>query len=92
MISVALRLGAFAGSVGLWDTNPVLCMRGIVVSVAWKVASWYGLNRFLLPVIGMSGIPHGAHAPPVAGDIRSVYHPRKKHPRATAGQRFKELV
>ena len=66
MIGVALILGAFVGvaaffgvllnwnflMAGSASTNPVLLMLGIVLILAWKVAGWYGLDRFLLPILG----------------------------------------
>jgi thiosulfate dehydrogenase [quinone] large subunit len=66
MIGVALILGAFVGvaaffgvllnwnflMAGSASTNPVLLMLGIFLILAWKVAGWYGLDRFLLPLVG----------------------------------------
>jgi thiosulfate dehydrogenase [quinone] large subunit len=62
MIGIALIVGvaAFFGVLLNWNflmagtasTNPVLLMIGIAVILAWKVAGWYGLDRFLLPIIG----------------------------------------
>jgi len=66
MIGVALILGAFVGiaaffgalmnwnfiMAGAASTNPVLLMLGIVLILAWKVGGWYGLDRFLLPIVG----------------------------------------
>jgi thiosulfate dehydrogenase [quinone] large subunit len=66
MIGVALIVGAFVGiaaffgalmnwnfiMAGSASTNPMLLMLGIVLVLAWKVAGWYGLDRYLLPVIG----------------------------------------
>jgi thiosulfate dehydrogenase (quinone) large subunit len=78
MIGVALILGAFVGiaaffgallnwnflMAGTASTNPVLLILGIVLILAWKVAGWYGLDRFLLPMIGTPWTPRGEHAPP----------------------------
>jgi thiosulfate dehydrogenase (quinone) large subunit len=66
MIGAALIVGAFVGiaaffgalmnwnfiMAGSASTNPMLLMLGIVLILAWKVAGWYGLDRFLLPWIG----------------------------------------
>ncbi len=66
MIGVALILGAFVGvaaffgvvlnwnfiMAGSASTNPVLLMLGIFLILAWKVAGWYGLDRYLLPLVG----------------------------------------
>jgi thiosulfate dehydrogenase [quinone] large subunit len=66
LVGAALIVGAFVGiaaffgavlnwnflMAGAASTNPVLLMLGIVLVLAWKVAGWYGLDRFLLPLIG----------------------------------------
>jgi thiosulfate dehydrogenase [quinone] large subunit len=78
-IGVALILGAFVGvaaffgvllnwnflMAGSASTNPVLLMLGIVLILAWKVAGWYGLDRFLLPLIGTPWTERGEQAPSV---------------------------
>ncbi len=65
-IGTALIVGAFVGiaaffgalmnwnfiMAGSASTNPVLLMLGIVLILAWKVGGWYGLDRYLLPLIG----------------------------------------
>ena len=40
-------------------------MLGIVLILAWKVGGWYGLDRFLLPIIGTPWTQRGEQAPPV---------------------------
>ena len=66
LIGAALIVGAFVGiaaffgalmnwnflMAGAASTNPVLLMLGIVLILAWKVAGWYGADRYLLPLIG----------------------------------------
>jgi thiosulfate dehydrogenase [quinone] large subunit len=66
LIGAALIVGAFVGiaaffgalmnwnflMAGAASTNPVLLMLGIVLILAWKVAGWYGLDRYLLPAVG----------------------------------------
>lgn len=66
MIGVALILGAFVGiaaffgavlnwnfvMAGAASTNAVLFTLAILLMMAWKVAGWYGLDRFLLPMLG----------------------------------------
>ena len=78
LIGVALILGAFVGiaaffgallnwnflMAGAASTNPVLLMLGIALILAWKVAGWYGMDRFLLPIIGTPWTVRGEHAPP----------------------------
>ena len=53
-------LAAFAGSflnlnfmlAGTASINPVLFTISILLMLAWKVAGWYGLDRWLLPRLG----------------------------------------
>ncbi len=66
LIGVALVLGAFVGIAAFfgglmnWNfmlagsasTNPVLFLAAIVLILAWKVAGYYGLDRYLLPALG----------------------------------------
>ena len=37
---------------GSASTNPVLFTAAIGLMLAWRVAGWYGLDRFLLPLLG----------------------------------------
>ncbi|HNP71832.1 MAG TPA: DoxX family membrane protein [Kouleothrix sp.] len=66
LIGVALIVGAFVGiaaffgallnwnfiMAGAASTNAVLFTLAILLIMAWKVAGWYGLDRFLLPIVG----------------------------------------
>ena len=66
LIGVALILGAFTGvaafggSVMNWSfvmagtasTNMLLFGLAVLLMLAWKVAGWYGLDRWLLPALG----------------------------------------
>lgn len=66
LVGVALILGAFVGitaffgafmnwnfiMAGTASTNALLFVLAIVLMLAWKVAGWYGLDRWLLPIIG----------------------------------------
>jgi thiosulfate dehydrogenase [quinone] large subunit len=66
LIGIALILGAFVGiaaffgafmnwnfiMAGTASTNALLFVIAIVLILAWKVAGWYGLDRFLLPIVG----------------------------------------
>ena len=66
LIGIALILGAFVGiaafaggflnwnfiMAGTASTNGLLFAIAIVLMLAWKVAGWYGLDRWLLPLIG----------------------------------------
>ncbi|MEO8289265.1 MAG: DoxX family protein [Chloroflexota bacterium] len=37
---------------GSTSSNPILLLLGILLILAWKVAGWIGLDRWLLPVLG----------------------------------------
>jgi thiosulfate dehydrogenase [quinone] large subunit len=66
LVGAALIVGAFVGiaaffgalmnwnfiMAGSASTNPMLLMLGIFLILAWKVAGWYGLDRYLLPLLG----------------------------------------
>ncbi|NTU85217.1 MAG: DoxX family protein [Chloroflexales bacterium] len=66
LIGIALILGAFVGiaafaggflnwnfiMAGTASTNAFLFALAIVLMLAWKVAGWYGLDRWLLPLFG----------------------------------------
>jgi thiosulfate dehydrogenase [quinone] large subunit len=66
LIGVGLILGAFVGfaaffgallnwnfiMAGTASTNGLLFAISIALILAWKVAGWYGLDRWLLPLIG----------------------------------------
>jgi thiosulfate dehydrogenase [quinone] large subunit len=66
LVGVALILGAVTGiaagagafmnwnyiMAGTASTNGWLGLLGIVLILAWKVAGWYGLDRWLLPMLG----------------------------------------
>jgi thiosulfate dehydrogenase [quinone] large subunit len=66
LVGVALILGAFVGiaafcgafmnwnyiMAGTASTNALLGILAIFLILAWKVAGWYGLDRWLLPLVG----------------------------------------
>jgi thiosulfate dehydrogenase [quinone] large subunit len=66
LIGVALILGALTGIAALagafmnWNfimagsasTNGLLLVLAILIVLAWKVAGWWGLDRWLLPLLG----------------------------------------
>ncbi len=39
----------FAGTVSI---NPLLLLCGLFLILAWRIAGWYGADRFLLPLLG----------------------------------------
>jgi len=65
-VGIALILGLFTGLAALGgitmnfnfmlagtaSTNPVLFALGVLLLLAWKVAGYYGLDRWLLPALG----------------------------------------
>lgn len=66
LIGIALIVGAFVGlaaffgafmnwnfiMAGTASTNALLFALAVLLMLAWKVAGWYGLDRWLLPLIG----------------------------------------
>ena len=44
----------FAGTV---STNPLLLLLALVIALAWRVAGYWGLDRWVLPLIGVPGFP-----------------------------------
>jgi thiosulfate dehydrogenase [quinone] large subunit len=66
LIGIALIVGAFVGiaaffggflnwnfiMAGTASTNALLFAIAIILILAWKVAGWYGLDRYLLPLVG----------------------------------------
>jgi thiosulfate dehydrogenase [quinone] large subunit len=66
LVGIALVVGlltgiaAFFGAVmnfnfmlaGSASTNPVLFLLAILLMLAWKVAGWWGLDRWVLPMLG----------------------------------------
>jgi thiosulfate dehydrogenase (quinone) large subunit len=66
-VGIALILGAFVGIVafsgafmnfnfmlaGTASTNPILFLGAILLMIAWKTAGYWGLDRWLLPRIGV---------------------------------------
>lgn len=71
LIGIALILGAFVGiaafaggfmnwnfiMAGTASTNALLFAIAIFLMLGWKVAGWYGLDRYLLPLIGTPWSP-----------------------------------
>lgn len=81
VIGIALILGLFTGIVAFFgafmnfnfmlagssSTNPVLFTIAVLMMMAWKVAGYWGLDRFLLPALGT---PWKAESDPAARDVR----------------------
>ena len=78
LVGIALILGvltgiaAFFGAVmnanyllaGAVSTNPILLIGAIGLMLAWRIAGYIGLDRYVLPLVGVPG-----HAGPVAERI-----------------------
>ncbi len=78
LIGIALVVGAFVGiaaffgglmnwnfmMAGSASTNPLLFVAAILLILAWKVAGYYGLDRFLLPALGTPWQPGKIFQPP----------------------------
>ncbi|MEO8065836.1 MAG: DoxX family protein [Candidatus Doudnabacteria bacterium] len=66
LVGAALILGVFTGIAaffgtfmnlnylfaGTVSTNPVLLLLQLFLILAWRTAGWYGLDRYLLPMLG----------------------------------------
>lgn len=66
LVGIALILGIFTGIAaffgtfmnlnyllaGTVSTNPILLMLQLFLILAWRVAGWFGLDRWLLPKLG----------------------------------------
>jgi thiosulfate dehydrogenase [quinone] large subunit len=69
LVGVALILGAFTGIAaffgvfmnasflfaGTAGANPLMALVGVVLVLAWRVAGRWGLDRWILPAIGVPG-------------------------------------
>lgn len=70
-IGIALILGLFVGIAsffgifmnysfllaGTVSANPILVFLGMLLLLAWRVAGWYGLDRYALPFLGVPWKP-----------------------------------
>lgn len=66
LVGILLVLGAFTGIAaftgaflnlnfmlaGVASSNPLMFLFSIFLILAWKVAGWWGLDRWLLPILG----------------------------------------
>jgi thiosulfate dehydrogenase [quinone] large subunit len=60
LLGAFVGIGAFAGAFLNWNfllagtvsSNPLLIVLEMFLILAWKVAGWYGLDRWLLPRLG----------------------------------------
>ncbi len=60
LLGAFVGIGAFGGALlnfnfllaGTVSSNPLLLVLQIALILAWKVAGWWGLDRYLLPLLG----------------------------------------
>jgi thiosulfate dehydrogenase [quinone] large subunit len=56
LVGIAAFFGTFMnfnfGLAGTASSNPVLFGLGVLIVIGWKVAGWWGLDRYLLPALG----------------------------------------
>jgi thiosulfate dehydrogenase [quinone] large subunit len=66
LVGIALILGAFTGIAAFFglfmnfnyllagsvSTNPILFVLALGILLAWKTAGWWGIDRWLLPLLG----------------------------------------
>lgn len=86
LVGVGLILGAFVGiaaffgaflnwnflMAGAASTNGMLFALAMVLVLAWKVGGWYGLDRFLLPVLGTPWKATTPQTPPTRPQAKPV--------------------
>jgi len=65
----------FAGSVGVVSANPLLFILATWMVLAWKVAGLWGLDRWVLPALGVPGIPGWLLRAPVTSESGKMKHP-----------------
>jgi len=88
LVGIALILGIFtgvasffglfmnesfllAGSVSL---NPIMLLLAVLTVLAWKVAGWWGIDRWLLPLLGTPWEPG-----PIFHRTEDIGHNQKAH-------------
>jgi thiosulfate dehydrogenase [quinone] large subunit len=85
LVGIALILGAFVGiaaffgafmnwnfmMAGTASTNPMLFAVSVLLILAWKVAGYYGLDRYLLPMLGTPWKPGKMFVP--TGQMTPAY-------------------
>ncbi len=83
LVGALTGIAAFCGTLmnanyllaGTVSTNPLLFILGTWLVLAWRVAGWWGLDRWLLPLLGTPWAPGRAlrheHPTPI-GDAESA--------------------
>jgi thiosulfate dehydrogenase [quinone] large subunit len=89
LVGLGLLLGALVGIAAFFGTlmnfnfllagtassNPVLFGLGVLLVLAWKVAGFWGLDRWLLPVLGTPWRAGTLFAPDPAGHATAAHDP-----------------
>ena len=61
LTGIAAFFGAFMNAnflfAGTLSTNPLLLILAILIVLAWRVAGYWGLDRWALPLLGVPGVP-----------------------------------
>ena len=61
LTGIAAFFGGFMNAsyllAGTVSTNPVLFILATWLVLAWRVAGWWGLDRWVLPLLGVPGAP-----------------------------------
>lgn len=86
LVGVALILGLLTGFAaffggfmnasflfsGAVSTNPMLLLLAILIILAWRVAGYWGLDRWVLPMLGVPGVPGTLFAPVAATAVPPI--------------------
>ncbi len=71
LTGIAAFFGAFMNMnyllAGTVSTNPLLLVAAVLLVLAWRIAGWWGLDRWVLPALGTPwrpGLVFGRDAPP----------------------------
>lgn len=59
---------------GTVSTNPIMFMIAMALILAWKVAGWYGLDRFVLPRLGTPWTSYGTEENDGKLDSLNYFH------------------
>jgi thiosulfate dehydrogenase [quinone] large subunit len=99
VVGLALILGVFTGvaafggvfmnwhfvMAGAASTNAMLALVGVLLVLAWRTAGWWGLDRWVLPLLGLRRTPSQsikaqAEAPRPVEAGRSSFRPSGQRP------------
>lgn len=76
LLGVLVGIAAFSGAfmnlnfmlAGTASTNPILFMVAVALILGWKVAGWWGVDRWLLPILGTPWQPGRVFRPVEDGE------------------------